>query len=206
MKQSLLILTVLGLMSLGCNNNKAATSDKESSTNQPPAGAASSSTASSSSSANADQDFIANAAKGNRAEVTLGKMVASKTKDPSVRQFAQQMVKDHSAALNELTQLAQSKNITLPEGLPDDATALQSKLSSASGKALDKDYMDSMVDDHKKDISEFQDASQNAKDPDVKQWAAKTLPTLQAHLEKAEQIDAKVGGGKTSSSSVVNAD
>jgi putative membrane protein len=199
MKQSLLILTVLGLMSLGCNSNKAATSDKESSTNQPPAGAASSATASSSSStsANADQDFIANAAKGNRAEVTLGKMVASKTKDPSVRQFAQQMVKDHSTALNELTQLAQSKNITLPEGLPDDATALQSKLSSANGKSLDKDYMDSMVDDHKKDVSEFQDASQNAKDPDVKQWAAKTLPTLQAHLQKAEQIDAKVGGGKT---------
>jgi putative membrane protein len=199
MKQSLLILTVLGLMSLGCNSNKAATSDKESSTNQPPAGAASSATASSSSStsANADQDFIANAAKGNRAEVTLGKMVASKTKDPSVRQFAQQMVKDHSTALNELTQLAQSKNITLPEGLPDDATALQSKLSSATGKSLDKDYMDGMVDDHKKDVSEFQDASQNAKDPDVKQWAAKTLPTLQAHLQKAEQIDAKVGGGKT---------
>jgi putative membrane protein len=199
MKQSLLILTVLGLMSLGCNSNKAATSDKESSTNQPPAGAASSSTASSSSSAsaNADQDFIANAAKGNRAEVTLGKMVESKTKDPSVRQFAQQMVKDHTTALNELTQLAQSKNITLPEGLPDDATALQSKLSSASGKTLDKDYMDGMVDDHKKDVSEFQDASQNAKDPDVKQWAAKTLPTLQAHLQKAEQVDAKVGGGKT---------
>jgi putative membrane protein len=199
MKQSLLILTVLGLMSLGCNSNKAATSDKESSTNQPPAGAASSATASSSSStsANADQDFIANAAKGNRAEVTLGKMVESKTKDPSVRQFAQQMVKDHTTALNELTQLAQSKNITLPEGLPDDATALQSKLSSASGKTLDKDYMDSMVDDHKKDVSEFQEASQTAKDPDVKQWAAKTLPTLQAHLQKAEQIDAKVGGGKT---------
>jgi putative membrane protein len=199
MKQGLLILTVLGLMSLGCNTNKAATSDKESSTNQPPAGAASSSTASSSTSAsaNADQDFISNAAKGNRAEVTLGKMVESKTNNPSVRQFAQQMVKDHTTALNELTQLAQSKNITLPEGLPDDATALQSKLSSASGKTLDKDYMDGMVDDHKKDVSEFQDASQNAKDPDVKQWAAKTLPTLQAHLQKAEQIAAKVGGGKT---------
>jgi putative membrane protein len=196
MKQSLLILTVLGLMSLGCNTNKAATSDKESGTNQPPASAATSSSASPAS-ANADQDFIANAAKGNRAEVTLGKMVASKTKDPSVRQFAQQMVKDHGAALNELTQLAQSKNITLPEGLPDDATALQSKLSSATGKALDKDYMDGMVDDHKKDVSEFQDASQNAKDPDVKQWATKTLPTLQAHLEKAQKIDAKVGGGKT---------
>jgi len=196
MKQSLLILTVLGLMSLGCNNNKAATPDRDSSTNQPPAGAASSSSASSSASANADHDFIANAAKGNRAEVTLGKMVASKTTDPNVRQFAQQMVKDHSAALNELTQLAQSKNITLPEGLPDDATALQSKLSSDTGKTFDKDYLDAMVDDHKKDVSEFQDASQNAKDPDVKQWAAKTLPTLQAHLDKVQQLDAKMGGGK----------
>jgi putative membrane protein len=199
MKQGLLILTVLGLMSLGCNTNKAATSEKENNPNQPPAGAASSSTASSSTSAsaNADQDFIAKAAKGNRAEVTLGKLVADKTKDPNVRQFAQMMVKDHSAAQNDLQQLAQSKNITLPEGLPDDATALQSKLSSATGKALDKDYMDSMVDDHKKDVSEFQDASQNAKDPDVKQFAAKTLPTLQKHLEKAQQIDSKMGGGNT---------
>ena len=189
MKQTLMILTLLGLMCVGCSTNKAATSDN-SNTNQPPAGAATAP------SANADQDFIANAAKGNREEVTLGNMVAAKTKDPNVRQFAQQMVKDHTVALNELTQLAQSKNITLPEGLPDDATALQTKLSSDTGKTFDKDYVSAMVDDHKKDVSEFQDASQNAKDPDVKQWAAKTLPTLQAHLDKVQQLNAKMGGGK----------
>lgn len=191
--KSLLFLTVLGLMSLGCNTNKAATSDKEGSTNQPPAGAATSSLAS----ANSDQDFIAKAAKGNREEVALGKLVAGKTKDPNVRQFAEMMVKDHSAAQNDLQQLAQSKNITLPEGLPDDAADLHSKLSSDTGKNLDKDYMSAMVDDHKKDVSEFQEQSQNAKDPDVKQFAAKTLPTLQKHLEKAQQIDSKMGGGKT---------
>ena len=61
MKQSLLILTLLALMCVGCNTNKAATSEN-SSTNQPPAGAA---TAPSS---NPDQEFIANAAKGNREE------------------------------------------------------------------------------------------------------------------------------------------
>jgi len=189
MKQSLMILTLLALMCVGCNTNKAATPDN-SGTNQPPAGAA---TAASS---NTDQDFIANAAKGNREEVELGKMVAAKTKDPNVRQFAQMMVKDHTAALNELTQLAQSKNITIPDGLPDDASALQSKLSSDTGKTFDKDYVSAMVDDHKKDVSEFQDQSQNAKDPDVKQWAAKTLPTLQKHLDKVQQLDAKLGGGK----------
>jgi putative membrane protein len=189
MKQSLMILTLLALMCVGCNTNKAATPDN-SSTNQPPASAAAAP------STNPDQDFITNAAKGNREEVELGKMVAAKTKDPNVRQFAQMMVKDHTAALNELTQLAQSKNITLPDGLPDDASALQSRLSSDTGKTFDKDYVSAMVDDHKKDVSEFQGQSQNAKDPDVKQWAAKTLPTLQKHLDKVQQLDAKLGGGK----------
>lgn len=189
MKLGILLLTVLGLISLGCNNNKAAEKDN---TNQPPASAASAP----SSSTNTDQDFVAKAAKGNREEVALGKMVAGKTKDPNVRQYAQMMVKDHTAALDELTQLAQSKNMTLPEGMPDDAADLQSKLSSDTGKTFDKDYLDAMVDDHKKDVSDFQDASQNAKDPDVKQWATKTLPTLQKHLDKVQQLDAKAGGGK----------
>lgn len=194
MKHGILVLTVLGLMSLGCNNNKAAEKDSNSGTNQPPASAAA---APASTNGNSDQDFIAKAAKGNREEVTLGKMVASKTKDPSVRQFAQMMVKDHTQALNELQQLAQSKNITLPEGMPDDASDLQSKLSSATGKNFDKDYMDAMVDDHKKDVSDFQEASQTAKDPDVKQWASKTLPVLQKHLDKAQQVDEKLGGTNT---------
>ncbi|HEV7673076.1 MAG TPA: DUF4142 domain-containing protein [Candidatus Angelobacter sp.] len=48
-----------------------------------------------------------------------------------------------------------------------------------------------MVEDHQKDVQEFADKSQTAKDPDVKLWAGKTLPALQKHLEKAQQIDAK---------------
>jgi putative membrane protein len=142
-------------------------------------------------------DFVNNAAKGNRAEVQLGKMVAAKTKDPSVKQFAQMMVKDHTDALNKLEQLAQSKNITLPDGIPDDAQELQSKLSSDTGKQLDKDYMDGMVQDHQKDVQEFQQATNTLKDQDIKKWATNTLPTLQKHLAKAQQVDSKVNSGKS---------
>src|SRR6478736_8143990 len=140
------------------------------------------------------------AAQGNSAEVELGKIVADKSKNPSVKQFAQMMVKDHTTALNELQELAQSKNLNFNDDLPGDAKALQAKLSSAKGKELDKEYMDNMVEDHQKDVQEFTDKSQSAKDPDVKQWAGKTLPTLQKHLEKAQQIDAKLNKGKAASS------
>lgn len=202
MKHSLLFLLVLGLAGLGCSgNNKAASRDnstgpaQSSSTSQSAEQTSSTSPSSAMASAGSDEKFMEDAIKGNRAEVALGKMVASKTKDPGVKQFAQLMVKDHTAALNELEQLAKKKNMDVPEGLPDDAQQLQSKIQSDTGKQLDKDYMDGMVQDHQKDVQEFQDAAQNAKDPELKQLASKLLPTLQQHLEKAQQVHSKVSGG-----------
>jgi putative membrane protein len=193
MKHSLFFLLMLGLTSVGCTStNKAATPDTSA---QPTSGAAVSSPAT-----NSDQDFVTKAAQGNSAEVELGKIVAAKTKNPSVKQFAQMMVKDHTTALNELQELAQTKNLNFNDDLTDDAKALQAKLSGDTGKQFDKDYMDGMVEDHQKDVEEFTEKSQNAKDPDVKLWAGKTLPTLQKHLDKAHQIDAKLNKGKSDAS------
>jgi len=193
MKQGLFVLLVLGLMSVGCTStNKASTPETAA---QPNSGATASSPSTS-----ADQDFVTKAAQGNSAEIELGKIVAAKSKDPNVKQFAQMMVKDHTATLNELQELAQSKNLNFNDDLPDDAKALQTKLSGDTGKQLDKDYMDGMLEDHQKDVQEFTDQSQKAKDSDVKQWASKTLPILQKHLEKAQQIDAKLNKDKAAGS------
>jgi putative membrane protein len=190
-------LLALGMMCIGCSNtNKAATPDNSSSA-QP----ASNPNSSTSANANPDQDFINKAAQGNRAEIELGQLVAGKSKDPSVKQFAQMMVKDHTDALSKLQLVAQSKNLTLPDSMPDDAKDLESRLSKEQGKQLNKDYMAGMVEDHQKDVQEFQDATQTLKDPEIKQWATSTLPTLEKHLSKAKQIDAKVNPEKPSASS-----
>src|SRR5947209_1282128 len=104
MKKSLIVsLLSLGLMAVGCSNNKAATPDNSSSA-QPAASSDNSSAANTSSSNstnstnstsstnstnsgssaaktsdnNPDQHFIMEAAKGNRAEVQLGKMMVDK--------------------------------------------------------------------------------------------------------------------------------
>jgi putative membrane protein len=201
MKKGIFFLLVLGLMTLGCtSNNKAA--DNSSSAAQPAAGnSASSNSAGNTSSADSDKDFLMKAGQGNQAEITLGKMVAAKTTNPQVKQFAQMMVKDHTAALEQIKQVAQAKNVTIPEGLPEDAQQLQTKLQGEKGKQFDKTYMDGMVEDHKKDVAEFQDASQNAKDNDVKQLASTLTPKLQMHLDKAQQINQKLGGSPSSSSS-----
>jgi putative membrane protein len=54
--------------------------------------------------------------------------------------------------------------------------------------------MDHMVKDHQKDVKEFQKQADKAKDADVKNFAANTLPTLQEHLKMAQEADAAVSG------------
>jgi putative membrane protein len=72
------------------------------------------------------------------------------------------------------------------------AQATKDKLSKYSGADFDREYMSMMVKDHTKDVKEFENASNKAKDPDVKAWASKTLPTLREHLQMARDINSKL--------------
>lgn len=128
MIKSLLTLLLLGILAVGCNSNPNQAATPENNSGQPSAGNANPGSSSSSNAANnPDQRFINEAAKGNRAEIELGKIVASNAKDPSVKKFAQMMVDDHTTALNELQQVAKAKDITLPDGIPERCPGLEAQ-------------------------------------------------------------------------------
>lgn len=54
---------------------------------------------------NQGQQFVRKAATGGLAEVQLGQMALQRAASPEVKQFAQQMVDDHTKANNELRQI-----------------------------------------------------------------------------------------------------
>jgi putative membrane protein len=139
-----------------------------------------------------DTDFVNKAAMGGLAEVQLGNLATQKAQNADVKSFGQRMVTDHSAANAELSQLATAKGITLPTEIAGEHKAAADHLNTESGAAFDKAYMTHMVEDHNKDVAEFEKASQSAQDADVKAWAAKTLPTLKAHQELAKSTSAKL--------------
>ena len=93
---------------------------------------------------------------------------------------------------DELKQLAQNKGLALPADVDDESKKMSDKLSKLSGKDFDKEYINGMVDGHEKVVKSFEKASKDAKDPDLKAWAAKTLPTLQDHLKMAKETKAKL--------------
>src|SRR4051812_38658851 len=178
-------------------STKAKRSKKSSgSTSATQSGAASDSSATGTIAA-ADQTFVMKAAKGGLAEVQLGQLAADKASSPDVKQFGQRMVTDHGKANDELKTLAQQKNITLPTDLDAKDKATHDRLAKMSGAEFDRAYMQHMLMDHRKDVNEFKHESTAGKDPDVKAWAGKTLPTLEEHLKMAEDANKAVGTSGT---------
>jgi putative membrane protein len=145
-----------------------------------------------------DKAFVVKAEKGGMAEVDLGKLAAEKGSTDEVKKFGQRMADDHSKADGELKTLAQSKNITLPANLDAKEKATHDRLAKMSGAAFDRAFMTQMLADHRKVVAAFRTESRSGKDPDVKAWAGKTLPTLEDHLKSAETTAKGVGAAGTS--------
>lgn len=137
-------------------------------------------------------DFLTEAAQGGIAEVELGKMAVTKAASPDVKKFAQMMVDDHSKANVELKELAQKKGIQVPAETDSSHKSTMEDLRNLVGAEFDKEYVENMYDDHRHDVAEFEDQSENASDSDVKAFAAKTLPVLRKHLEAIEAIRSKL--------------
>lgn len=136
----------------------------------------------------ADADFLVEAASGGMMEVQLGQLVQNTSKNEQVKAFAAMMIQEHGTGGDKLKQLAASKNITLPEGTSSNLHKSSERLQKTSKEEFDRAYMELMVDDHKKDIREFEKAAKDATDSEIKALAAATLPTLYKHLDSAQQI------------------
>jgi putative membrane protein len=103
------------------------------------------------------------------------------------------MVTDHSKANAELKQIAARKNVTLPSASDDEHREKMDELSRLKGADFDRAYMKEMVDDHEHDVDKFREMAKDASDPDIKSFAAKTLPVLEAHQRMAKEVASEVG-------------
>jgi putative membrane protein len=147
-------------------------------------------------SGSSDLEFILAAAQGGMGEVELGQLAAQQGGNEEVKKFGQRMVTDHTKGGDELKAIAEQRGITLPSDLDAKDKALMARLSKLHGTSFDRTYMRDMVSDHKQDVAEFRRESKSGKDPEVKAWATKMLPTLEDHLKEAEAVN-KTSASKT---------
>ena len=142
-----------------------------------------------------DNAFIRDSAQDNKAQIMLGELAEKKATNADVKQFAERMVRDHDKIEERLEQLADNEGVELPRNPAPRANMTDDELQKLSGKQFDKAYMSHMLNDHTQDVSAFKHEEQQGSNPQVKEFAEKTLPTLESHLQEAQKVAPETGAG-----------
>jgi putative membrane protein len=132
-----------------------------------------------------DAQFLVNAAEITRSEISLGQLATQFAMTSYVKELGKMMEEAHTKSLADLTELAKTKNITIPDAQTDDGQEAYKKLSKTKGKEFDKAYAELMVKKHNDAISLFENASTESTDIDIRAWATSTLPNLRMHLDQS---------------------
>jgi putative membrane protein len=135
-----------------------------------------------------ERQFVTQAANDGMAEVKLGQLAQQKGRDTDVKNFGRKMVDDHSKANADLKQVADKNGVALPNDLDPKNQATYDRLSKLNGAEFDRAYMQDMVADHRKDVSDFQREANAAQNPDLRSFVQRTTPVLQQHLALAQQV------------------
>jgi putative membrane protein len=135
-----------------------------------------------------DARFAKAATLGGMAEIQLGKLASERGSNEVVKAFGERMVVQHGAAGDQLKAAAQKDNITLPSNLAPKTQQTVSRLSKLSGSAFDRAYAQDMVEDHEKDLADFQREVNAGRNEDMKAFASQTIPMIQEHLDQAREM------------------
>jgi putative membrane protein len=134
-------------------------------------------------------EFLTKAAESGLAEVRLAELAQERAESAAVKQFARRMIADHSRANSELESIALSRNRAMPGQLDAAHQGTMDELQGKRGAAFDAAYMAAMHADHRKAIALFESATgPDFQDPQLKNFASRTLPILREHLQMAENI------------------
>lgn len=136
---------------------------------------------------NQDKMFADAAAKGGMMEVMLGNIAETNASNQKVKDFGKMMVSDHTKANDALKSWATTANYNLPSSLDPDQQNTVDNLKMKMGSDFDKAYTDLMVNDHKKVIEAFKKEAMNGTGS-LKAFASNTVPALEIHLTKAEDV------------------
>ncbi|MFC5068883.1 DUF4142 domain-containing protein [Flaviflagellibacter deserti] len=134
-----------------------------------------------------DHVFVTKAAMSNMFEIESSKVAVEKAKDPEIKKFAQQMISDHTKAGKEMMAVAPDA----PKELDAAHLAKVEKLKEAEGEKFDAAYIDEQVVAHDEAVALFTKFSTEAETPKLKEFAAKTLPTLKEHQEHVKDLNNK---------------
>jgi putative membrane protein len=134
------------------------------------------------------QEFADMATGSNMFEIESSKVALDKATKPETKTFAQHMIDDHSKAGEEMKVAADAEGVKMPTTLDEKHRAKADKLAGNTGDSFDQPYLAEQLVAHEEAVALFTSYSTNGAPGALKEFAAKTLPTLKSHLEEVQKL------------------
>jgi putative membrane protein len=133
-----------------------------------------------------DAQFMVDVVAANHAEIEMARLAQKQSTDQGVKKVAADLEKSHQELLAELQQLSASKAISVPAEMTDEAKKDLTKMTD--DKNFSKSWCKEMISKHEKTIEKFEKAQQDTNDGEIRNWIAKSLPTIRMHLDELNKI------------------
>lgn len=135
-----------------------------------------------------DREFIRMAAESNNAEIATSQLALQKSNNAQVREYAQRMISEHTAANQRLQPIAARYGVQLPTGVDPLSAAISERLSQLSGAEFDRGYMEAQTTSHLRTVALFQTQIAQGQAPEAKAYATALLPSIQDHYQMANAM------------------
>ena len=135
-----------------------------------------------------EEDFVKMATTKGIAELKVAQLGVDQANDAKIKELAQMLVKDHTAAGSDLKAIADSLGIKPGEQPDEKAEKEYKKLQATSGKEFDTAFLEHMSMCHNKGISWYEGGKKVAKSEPLIAYIDKVLPVLKTHASKIREL------------------
>ena len=132
-----------------------------------------------------DAQFLVDATAFNLEQIQLANLGVQKG-NAEVKKLSNTILAAHTKTLKEASDLANKKQVTVPDSISTDAQQSYDMLNAKSGNDFDKPFCERLVDSHKKAVNFFEMEAADSRDMDLKEWATTKLPDTRKHLDNKE--------------------
>ncbi len=147
-----------------------------------------------------DAEIASVAVTANQIDINYAALAKEKSKNAEILKFAATMAADHKSVIDQAVALVTKLHVTpkdnaVSKSLNANAEKTKKELSSKSGDAFNKAYIDNEVAYHKAVISTVESVLiPQAQNAELKKLLQTVLPILKTHLQHAEMVQKKLFG------------
>lgn len=134
------------------------------------------------------QDFTTAAGSSDMFEIESSKMALKKSSSTSVKQFAEMMIKDHTAATAGLKAAAEQDGVAVPRQMVSKDVKNIDRLEKLSGGAFDNKYISEQRAAHQQALALLTAYAKDGSGAALKAHAAKTEPVVEMHLDHLKTL------------------